>query len=228
MAKGAGMISPNMATMLAVVTTDARVPSAFLRTALREAVASTFNCITVDGDCSTNDTVLLLANGRSGRTVRTAADRKSFSAALRAVCADLSRAIVAGGEGTSRVIDLVVRGARSPEEARLAARAIAHSQLVKCAWAGGDPNWGRLLDAAGYSGAVFDPGKVGIDYDGIPAARDGMGCQDAAGEGRLRKVAARDRFTVTVDLRAGRGEARLLTTDLTEEYVRLNLTEFSL
>lgn len=228
MAKGAGMISPNMATMLCLITTDAAVPAAFLRKALREAVSTTFNCITVDGDCSTNDTVVTLANGLSGTRIRTASDQKAFAAALQAVCADLARAIVADGEGTSRVIELTVTGARSAAEANLAARAIANSQLVKSAWAGGDPNWGRILDAAGYSGASFDPDRVSIAYDGLPAVVKGMGCQDMKGELRLRKVAARKEFAVSVDLGAGKGSARLLTTDLTEEYVRLNLTEFSL
>jgi len=228
MSKGAGMISPNMATMLCVITTDAAVPVSFLRKALRESTAKTFNCITVDGDCSTNDTVLTLANGLSGTKISSAAEQRAFANALQAVCADLARAIVADGEGTSKVIELTVTGARSEADAHLAARAIANSQLVKSAWAGGDPNWGRILDAAGYSGASFDPDKVSISYDGMPAAKNGMGWQDMKGELKLRRIAARKEFSVTVDLRGGKGEARLLTTDLTEEYVRLNLTEFSL
>ena len=228
MAKGAGMISPNMATMLCAITTDAAVPTAFLRKALREAVGTTFNCITVDGDCSTNDTVVTLASGLSGVKIRTAPEQKAFLAALQAVCADLARAIVADGEGTSRVIELTVKGAKSVADAHLAARAVANSQLVKSAWAGGDPNWGRILDAAGYSGAKFDPDKVEIAYDGMKAAKNGMGCQDMKGELKLRKIAAKKEFSVLVDLHSGKGEARLLTTDLTEEYVRLNLTEFSL
>ena len=228
MAKGAGMISPNMATMLCVITTDAAMPPAFLRKALGEVTGKTFNCITVDGDCSTNDTVLLLANGSSKTAIRTAADKKLFQMALQSVCADLARAIVADGEGTSRVIELTVKGARSEGDAHRIARAIANSQLVKCAWAGSDPNWGRILDAAGYAGALFDPDKVEVSYDGLLAARNGMGCQDAKGEARLRKIAARKEFSVSVYLHGGKGEARLLTTDLTEDYVRLNLTEFSL
>ena len=228
MSKGAGMISPNMATMLCVITTDAAVPVAFLRKALRESVGKTFNCITVDGDCSTNDTVLTLANGVSKTAIRSAAEQRAFRSSLQAVCADLARAIVADGEGTSKVIELTVRGARSESDAHLAARAIANSQLVKSAWAGGDPNWGRILDAAGYSGAKFDPDKVEIIYDRMHAAKNGMGCQDVKGELKLRKIAAKKEFSVTVDLHGGKAEARLLTTDLTEEYVRLNLTEFSL
>ena len=228
MAKGAGMISPNMATMLCAITTDAAVPAAFLRKTLGEVVGKTFNCITVDGDCSTNDTVVTLANGLSKVTIRTASEKKAFAEALQAVCADLARAIVADGEGTSRVIELTVKGAKSEADAHKIGRAIANSQLVKCAWAGSDPNWGRILDAAGYAGAVLDPDKVEIAYDGIKAAKNGMGCQDAKGEARLRKVAAKKEFAVLVDLHLGKGEARLLTTDLTEEYVRLNLSEFSL
>ena len=231
MAKGAGMISPNMATMLCVITTDASVPPAFLKKALGEVVGKTFNCITVDGDCSTNDTVVVLANGASKVAIKTAVEKKAFQEALQSVCADLSRAIVADGEGTSRVIELTVKGAKSESDAHLIARAIANSQLVKCAWAGSDPNWGRILDAAGYAGAPFDPNKVVIAYDGIKAAEKGMGCQDEKGEAKLRKIAAKKEFSVLVDLndgKGGKGEARLLTTDLTEDYVRLNLTEFSL
>jgi len=228
MAKGAGMISPNMATMLCAITTDAAVPTAFLRKVLGEATSATFNCITVDGDCSTNDTVLTLANGVSKVPIRTASEKKAFADALQAVCADLSRAIVADGEGTSRVIELTVKGAKSVTDAHLVGRAISNSQLVKCAWAGSDPNWGRILDAAGYAGAALDPDKVEIAYDGVKAAKNGMGCQDAKGEAKLRKIAAKKEFSVTIDLHLGKGEARLLTTDLTQEYVRLNLTEFSL
>ena len=228
MAKGAGMISPNMATMLCVITTDAAVPAAFLRKTLGEVTSKTFNCITVDGDCSTNDTVLTLANGASKVAIRTTTEKKAFAEALQAVCADLARAIVADGEGTSRVIELIVKGAKSVADAHKVGRAIANSQLVKCAWAGSDPNWGRIIDAAGYAGAALDPDKVEIAYDGILAAQYGMGCQDAKGEALLRKVAAKKEFSVRIDLHLGKGEARLLTTDLTEEYVRLNLSEFSL
>ena len=228
MAKGAGMISPNMATMLCVITSDAAVAPAFLRKALREASSSTFNCITVDGDCSTNDTVLVLANGASDVSIRTPAEKKVFQKVLQAVCADLARAIVKDGEGTSRVIELTVQGARTDADARLVARAIANSQLVKCAWSGSDPNWGRILDAAGYAGASLDPDKVDIAYDGLKAASHGMGCGDARVEARLRRIAAKKEFSVSVDLHLGKGIARLLTTDLTEEYVRLNLTEFSI
>ena len=228
MAKGAGMISPNMATMLCVITTDAAVQPAFLQKTLREVVSQTFNCISVDGDCSTNDTVLLLANGVSDAVIKSAEEKKFFTEALHFVCADLARAIVADGEGTSRVIALTVTGAKSDADAQQIARSIANSQLVKSAWAGGDPNWGRILCAAGYAGVDFDPSKAEIIYDRMSAAKNGMECQDASGEAKLRKIAAKKEFAVTLDLHCGNGEARLLTTDLTEDYVRLNLTEFSL
>jgi glutamate N-acetyltransferase/amino-acid N-acetyltransferase len=228
MAKGAGMISPNMATMLCVITTDAAVSSAFLQKTLSEVVGQTFNCISVDGDCSTNDTVLALANGASEVTIKSAQEKKIFAEALHFVCADLARAIVADGEGTSRVIALTVTGTKSDADAHQIARSIANSQLVKCAWAGGDPNWGRILCAAGYAGVSFDPGKVEIMYDSMSAAKNGMECQDAKGEAKLRNIAAKKEFAVTVDFHSGKGQARLLTSDLTEDYVRLNLTEFSL
>lgn len=228
MSKGAGMISPNMATMLCVITTDATVPASFLRKVLGDVTSMTFNCITVDGDCSTNDTVLTLANGASSVEIRTIPEKKVFAEALHAVCADLARAIVADGEGTSRVIELTVKGAKTEADAKRVGRAIANSQLVKCAWAGADPNWGRILDAAGYAGASLDPDNVDIAYNGILAAKNGMGCQDLKGEALLRKIAAKKEFSIVVDLHLGKGEARLLTTDLTEDYVRLNLSEFSL
>ena len=140
----------------------------------------------------------------------------------------MARAIVADGEGTSRVIELIVKGARSESDARQIGSSIANSQLVKCAWAGSDPNWGRILDAAGYAGAFMNPDKVEISYNGVTAAKNGMGCQNHKGEAKLRKIAARKEFSVIVDLHLGKGEVHLLTTDLTEEYVRLNLSEFSL
>ena len=121
-----------------------------------------------------------------------------------------------------------MKGAKTEADAKRVGRAIANSQLVKCAWAGADPNWGRILDAAGYAGASLDPDNVDIAYNGILAAKNGMGCQDLKGEALLRKIAAKKEFSIVVDLHLGKGEARLLTTDLTEDYVRLNLSEFSL
>lgn len=217
-AKGAGMIDPNMATMLCVLTTDAALTPAQAKRMLKLAVERSFNRITVDGDMSTNDTVILLANGEAGPV-----GEAEFQAALDAVALDLATKIVLDGEKVTRMIEVVVTGARSVKEARSAAEAIANSNLVKCSWCGGDPNWGRILDAAGYSKAVFDPDKLALDYDGVPAVRDGVGVK--AGWARVRKVVAKPQFRVRLDLGAGKSEYSVLTTDLTEGYVRFNLSE---
>ena len=224
-AKGAGMINPNMATMLSFVTTDAAIGKADLQKALRTSVAQSFNRITVDGDMSTNDTVLALANGRAGNAPLKwgTADFAIFQAALDQVTASLARMIVKDGEGVSRFIDLHVTGARTDSDARLAARAIANSILVKCAWYGGDPNWGRIMDAVGYSGARIRPERIRIAYDGVPAVEGGM--PSATPVARLRAVAKKKEFTITVDLGLGRGAFRIWTTDLTTEYVEFNMGE---
>jgi len=219
MAKGAGMIDPNMATMLCVITTDALIPKATLASCLRKAVGRSFNRITIDGDMSTNDTVILLANGRAAKPSSLA----GFQSALDEVALDLARKIVLDGEGVSRFVEVVVRGARSDADARLVAEAVANSQLVKCAWAGGDPNWGRIMDAAGYSGADVDPDRVAIDYSGVPAVRGGMAA--GAPSEKLIAVAARKALQVSIDLGLGRGEYSVMTTDLTEAYVKFNLGE---
>lgn len=218
MAKGAGMIDPNMATMLSVITTDAALTKAEAKRMLKLAVERSFNRITVDGDMSTNDTVILLASGAAGRV-----DLDAAQEALDAVALDLATKIVLDGEGVSRFVEVIVRGAKSVKDARRAAEAVANSQLVKCAWAGGDPNWGRILDAVGYSGAKFDPNRAEIDYDAVAAVRDGMPAKTPPA--RLRKVAAQKTFKVTVNLNAGDGEYSVLTTDLTEAYVAFNLGE---
>jgi glutamate N-acetyltransferase/amino-acid N-acetyltransferase len=224
-AKGAGMIDPNMATMLSFVTTDAVIGKTDLQKALRASVAQSFNRITVDGDMSTNDTVLILANGRAGnRPLKWGeADFAVFQAALDRVTAALARMIVKDGEGVSRFIDLHVTGARTERDARLAARAIANSMLVKCAWYGGDPNWGRIMDAAGYSGARISPERIRIAYDGVPAVEGGMPAPTPVA--RLKAVARKKEFTITVDLGLGPGAFRIWTTDLTTEYVEFNMGE---
>jgi len=218
-AKGAGMIDPNMATMLCVLSTDADVAGSELRKILRESVANSFNRITVDGDMSTNDTVVLLANGRSG--VKPPAG--VFRQALDEVTRSLARMIVKDGEGVSRFVEVEVRGAASQRDARAAAEAIANSTLVKCAWAGGDPNWGRILDAVGYSGVAMDEAKADIFYDKLAAVKNGTAAKTPFE--KLRAVAAKKAFKVTVDLRLGAASYYVWTTDLTEEYVRLNLGE---
>jgi len=224
-AKGAGMIDPNMATMLCFITTDAAIGKADLGKALRASVDQSFNRITVDGDMSTNDTVLALANGQGGNPpLKWGSEQFAiFQAALDRVTAALARMIVKDGEGVSRFVDLHVTGARSAREARLAARAIANSILVKCAWYGGDPNWGRIIDAAGYSGARMRPERVRISYNGEPAVENGMAAPTPAA--RLQAVAKKREFTVTVDLGAGKASHRIWTTDLTTKYVDFNMGE---
>jgi glutamate N-acetyltransferase/amino-acid N-acetyltransferase len=224
-AKGAGMIDPNMATMLSFVTTDAAIGKAALQKALLASVGQSFNRITVDGDMSTNDTVLALANGRAGNPVLKSGteDFAIFQSALDQVTAALARMIVKDGEGVSRFVDLHVTGARTDAEARLAARAVANSILVKCAWYGGDPNWGRIIDAVGYSGARIREERVRISYNDLPAVIDGMAAPTPAA--RLQAIARKKEFTVTVDLGAGKGTHRIWTTDLTTKYVDFNMGE---
>ena len=171
MCKGAGMIHPNMATMLATIVTDATIEPALLAELLRQAVDVSFNCISVDGDMSTNDTVLLLANGASGWKLEAGSSKPSastltstsaFASALTSLCTDLAQQIVRDGEGATKFITIRVEGAVSAAEARTAAKAVANSPLVKTAFYGGDANWGRILAAVGYSGAVVDPGKADL------------------------------------------------------------------
>jgi glutamate N-acetyltransferase/amino-acid N-acetyltransferase len=218
-AKGAGMIDPNMATMLCVVTTDAAIPQPALRAELKRSVANSFNRITIDGDMSTNDTVILLANGLSACSP----DMSAFSQALDEVTRALARMIVSDGEGVSRFVEVEVTGAANDKEARTAAEAIANSTLVKCAWAGGDPNWGRILDAVGYCGVKIDDTKADIFYDKLASVKNGIAAKTPFE--KLRAVAAKKSFKVTVDLKLGKGSYYVWTTDLTEEYVRLNLGE---
>lgn len=219
MAKGAGMINPDMATMLCVVTTDAVVEASLLREALWDAVAESFNRITVDGDMSTNDTVLALANGASGVHPHVG----DLAKGLRHVTSELARMMVLDGEGVSRFIELEVRGAASARDARIAAEAVANSTLVKCAWAGGDPNWGRIMDALGYSGARIREDRIRMDYAGLPIVRGGIATPTPWK--KLRAAAAKPTLRIQIDLGLGDHAHEVWTTDLTEEYVRLNLGE---
>ena len=218
-AKGAGMINPNMATMLCVITTDAAVPQPALRVALRAAVEKSFNRITIDGDMSTNDTVILLANGESGVNPPLAQFQEALDKASKA----LARMIVEDGEGASRFVEVEVRGAASAGDARRAAEAVANSTLVKCAWAGGDPNWGRIMDALGYSGARMLEEKTDIWYGDLPIVE--RGAMSGTPLAKLKAVAESREFCVRIDLSLGEFSHTVWTTDLTEEYVRLNLGE---
>jgi glutamate N-acetyltransferase / amino-acid N-acetyltransferase len=224
-AKGAGMIDPNMATMLCFLTTDVAIPKTVLQRALSVAVEQSFNRITIDGDMSTNDTVILLANGLAGNKPLRAshADLKVFQAALDHVTLTLAQMIVEDGEGVTKFVEVQVNGAVSFSDARKAAEAVAKSSLVKCAWFGGDPNWGRIMDAIGYSGAKIQEELVDIYYDGVAAVKGGTASKAPAS--KLQELVAEKRFKVTIDLHLGNGEYTVYTTDLSVDYVKLNMGE---
>jgi glutamate N-acetyltransferase / amino-acid N-acetyltransferase len=224
MAKGAAMLAPSMATMLAVLTTDAAIEAAPLHRALQTAVDASFNALVVDACQSTNDTVLVLANGAAGNqpiTTTSGAAYAGFVEALTAACADLAHQMATDAEGATKCVTLTVRGARDAAEARQAARAVASSQLVQCSLYGKDPYWGRIISELGVSGAVFDPERVEIAYDGVVVCRDGIAApHDAAAVAAAMEQ--RD-LAITCDLGNGSGEARMLFTDLTHAYVDENM-----
>ncbi len=219
-AKGSGMIHPNMATMLAFILTDAAVHPWMLQRLLKEAVRDSFNSISVDGDRSTNDTVLLLASGAAGNPtlIQSGRRERAFVEALREVCHDLALDIVADGEGARRILEVRVSGAASRRDADCIARAIANSPLVKTALAGGDPNWGRILSAAGSAGIDFDPGDVSLEIEGVPIVRHGCG---TAGAGRA-DLFRRPRVALRLGVGRGPGSATLWTCDLTRRYIDIN------
>ena len=218
-AKGAGMIHPNMATLLAFVTTDAAVETGDLRRIVSHVADTTFNAISVDGDTSTNDTLLVLANGASGVAPK-GADLAMFEEGLRAVCADLARMIVADGEGATKVFEVRVRGAESAADARLAARTITNSNLVRTAIHGGDPNWGRVLAAAGRSGARVDDRRASVRIGSLYVYRDGAPL--AVADADVRALFAAAEIEIEVDLGLGDGQAVAWGCDLSAEYVRIN------
>ncbi|MES2309215.1 MAG: bifunctional glutamate N-acetyltransferase/amino-acid acetyltransferase ArgJ [Verrucomicrobiota bacterium] len=224
-AKGAGMIHPNMATMLSFVTTDAVIDKKSLQRVTEDAVEMTFNRISVDGDTSTNDTVIVLANGKAGNAPIRAhhPSRELFRTALTHVMKVLSRMIVEDGEGISKVVDVSVKGAASAADAKAAAQAISTSALVKCSWCGGDPNWGRIMDAIGYSDAKVKEELVEIYFDGLLAVSNGRATKIPVK--RLKKVMSKRNFTITVQLHLGAGEYSMVTTDFTEKYVEFNKGE---
>jgi glutamate N-acetyltransferase/amino-acid N-acetyltransferase len=219
MAKGAGMIEPMMATMLGFVTTDAAVPKALLDRALREAVDRTFNAITVDGDSSTNDCVLLLASGAAGVVVDEAG-YGAFVEGLTAVCRELALAIVRGGEGATKLVAVNVTGAATSAEARKAAKVIANSLLVKTAIHGGDPNWGRLICAAGRAGVTFDASRAAVTMGPLVLFKDGQP-HDELAPAAAEYLKGPD-LSIGVDLGAGAASSTVWTCDLSAEYVRIN------
>jgi glutamate N-acetyltransferase/amino-acid N-acetyltransferase len=213
MAKGAGMLAPSLATMLVVLTTDADLTAEELDSALRSATAVTFDRLDSDGCMSTNDTVLLMASGASG----VKPDKRDFTRTLTEVCADLARQLQRNAEGASKYVTIEVVGAASENDAVTVGRSVARNSLLKCALAGADPNWGRVLTAVGTTDAVFDPDRLNVAMNGIWVCRGG-----APGDDRSKvDLSGRD-ITITVDLSAGPHSAVILTTDLTEAYVHEN------
>ena len=219
-AKGSGMIHPNLATMLVYLFTDIAASARDLKPLLREACDQSLNAMSVDGDTSTNDTVLLLASGQSTATLKESKIRKQFAGTLTTVCHSLVEQIVSDGEGVQHVIRLQVEQARSREEALTVARAIAHSALVKTAWAGADPNWGRILAAAGACGVKLEPSRIRIFIADQMVCRNGVA--HPFDEQRAHNALVQPDCDISVQLGRGKSSVRFLTTDLTAEYVRIN------
>ncbi len=220
-AKGAAMIAPRMGTMLAAVLTDAPLGAAQAQQLLGSAIEDTFNCISIDGHMSTNDTVLLLANGAAGGAPLAGADLTLFARTLHQVCAELARAIPADGEGCTHLVTIDIRGAANRDAAYRVAKAVAESPLVKTAIAGGDPNWGRIVSAVGYAGVPLDPRAIRLVLNGVPLYAQGAPL--VFDEALVSRSLKENREThIELDLGAGPGELRFWSTDLTAEYVRLN------
>ena len=224
--KGSGMIGPRLATkakhatMLAYLTTDAKVPRALLASLLQDAADDSFNAVTVDDHASTNDTAAILASGASGVALGGRAEARKFADALREVCQSLAYQIAADGEGATKVVAVRVRGAASDADAKLIARAVANSPLVKCAMHGNDPNWGRIVSAAGFSGAEFDPGKCTLTLQGTVVFRNGQPVpfEDAAVSESLKAK----EVVAELNCRLGKAEATCWTCDLSKDYVTIN------
>jgi glutamate N-acetyltransferase/amino-acid N-acetyltransferase len=215
MAKGCGMIAPNMATMLAFLTTDADVPLSVMQNALKSASDASFNTLNVDGAMSTNDTAMLFASGKRGK-----ADHDEFANALLAACRDLTLQMARDAEGMTRMAHLTVTGAANDHQARIAAKAIVENNLVKCSWYGGDPYWGRLMAAAGSTGVNMDVGKSWVSYGGITVAKGGVGC-DHDGDALVEHMLG-DEVQIEVYLGAGKGTATMIGIDLGPGYIKEN------
>jgi glutamate N-acetyltransferase/amino-acid N-acetyltransferase len=223
MVKGAGMIRPNLATMLSFIVTDANIKSPLLQQILDEVAEFSYNRITIDGETSTNDTVLLLANGKSGHPPISRMDRDGalFQLKLLEVCQNLAKRVVKDGEGATKFVEICVKGGRNREDAKRAAYAIAHSPLVKTAFFGMDANWGRILCALGHSGVRIDPNRIDVFFDRKPIVKNGMGVGGKFEE-EAAKVIKSKSFRVTVHLHQGKGESSVFTTDLSIDYVKIN------
>jgi glutamate N-acetyltransferase / amino-acid N-acetyltransferase len=226
-AKGAGMICPNMATMLCFITTDARIADMELNKAVRHAVDHSFNCITIDGDTSTNDTVIVMANGQSDAPTlkRGTEDAELFRCALHKVMLALAKMIVSDGERVTKFVEIRVLNARTHADARRVAETVGKSTLVKCSWHGSDPNWGRVIHAVGYSGARVREELVDIYFGGLQACKGGLVTKTPVAE--MEKVVKQPKFTVTIDMNLGTAGYTVYTSDLSEEYVDFNSSEYS-
>ena len=223
MAKGSGMISPNMATMLAFITTDASVSSSALKACLTSAAEVSFNRVSVDGDQSCNDTVIFMANSAAGGPLLTPRHRDwaRFCSAVDYVCRELALMLVRDGEGATKFVTVTVKNARTASDAESAVRAITNSLLVKTSWFGADPNWGRIIDAAGYSGAKFDPRRTDITFNGVHAVKNGERSKGVSLK-TLEKIYRQKEITIEVDLKAGRFTRFVFTCDCSFDYVRIN------
>ena len=222
-AKGSGMIHPDMATMLAYLTTDAAIAPRALQAALTRAVNATFNCISVDGDTSTNDTVLCLANGRAGNpTIQTGTRQwEQFATLLYEACLSLSLQICRDGEGATKIVEIIVRGTRTNREAKTIAQTIATSLLVKTAVFGEDPNWGRIVAAAGRAGVSFNPSKLSLQFNGTRVVENGQAVGGRAA-GQAQRIMRKKQYVMTLSVGNRPGYARLWTTDLSYDYVKIN------
>jgi len=223
MVKGAGMIRPNLATMLSFLVTDAHIKASLLQRMLEKTAEASYNRITVDGETSTNDTVLLLANGKAGHPCLNRMDRggEVFQSMLSKVCRNLAESVVKDGEGATKFVEILIRGARNREEAKQAAYAVAHSPLVKTAFFGEDANWGRILCALGHSGVPINPNRIDLFFDKAPIVRNGMGVGSPLEE-RAGQILKNKSFKVIVDLHQGKSKFSVLTTDLSLDYVKIN------
>jgi len=220
-AKGSGMIRPDMATMLCFLVTDAQIDTDMMGDMLAEANQQSFNRITIDGDTSTNDTVLLLANGQSGAAIVDTENRQQFQDLLNAVLSSLSRMIVKDGEGAAKLVEISVHNAGSEQQARLVADTVAHSNLVKTALFGEDANWGRIIAAVGRSGVPVSPDAIDIRFNDVQMVKDGTGCGKSA-EAEATEVLKTPEFSIAIDLNMGKGSASVLTCDFSIDYVKIN------
>lgn len=226
-AKGAGMICPNMATMLCFITTDANISKSCLQKGVLEGVETSFNRITIDGDMSTNDTVLVLANGQSGMPPikRNSKECKTLRAAIQYVMLQMAKALVRDGERVTKFVTVEVKGARTYADAQKVAEAVANSALVKSSWNGNDPNWGRIIHAVGYSRAMVREELIDIHINGKSACLGGL--QSKTSMKTLRNIVAKDSFTITINLNLGKAEYEVYSSDLSPEYIDFNRSEYA-